>query len=200
MSLPYVLILYYSRNGSVANMARELARGVEQVEGVEARLRTVPAVSTTCEATAPAVPESGAIYCTEDDLRHCAGLLLGSPTRFGNMAAALKYFLDSTSALWLSGALVDKPAGTFTSASSMHGGQESTLLTLALPLLHHGMLWAGIPYTHAELNTTREGGTPYGASHLAGLKGTTELTSTETKLCRIQGERLARLALKLKQH
>lgn len=199
MSLPYVLILYYSRNGSVANMARELARGVEQVEGVEARLRTVPAVSTTCEATMPAVPESGAIYCTEEDLRHCAGLLLGSPTRFGNMAAAMKYFLDSTSALWLSGALVDKPAGTFTSASSMHGGQESTLLTLALPLLHHGMVWAGIPYTHAELNTTREGGTPYGASHLAGLKGTTELTATETKLCRIQGERLARLALKLRQ-
>lgn len=200
MSLPYILILYYSRHGSVANMARELARGVEQVEGIEARLRTVPAVSTTCEATTPAVPESGAIHCTEDDLRHCAGLLLGSPTRFGNMAAAMKYFLDSTSALWLSGALVDKPAGAFTSASSMHGGQESTLLTLALPLLHHGMLWAGIPYTHAELNTTREGGTPYGASHLAGLKGTTDLTTTEIKLCRIQGERLARLALKLQKH
>lgn len=198
MSHPYVLILYYSRHGSLTAMAKEMARGVEQVSGIEARLRTVPAVSANCEATDPAIPAEGAVYCTEEDLRHCAGLLLGSPTRFGNMAAAMKYFLDSTSSLWLSGALIDKPAGTFTSTSSLHGGQETTLLTMALPLLHHGMIWAGIPYSNAELSSTTDGGTPYGASHLAGIKGNCQLSNTEARLCRAQGERIARLALKLK--
>ena len=149
------------------------------------------------EATQPAIPEEGAIYCTEDDLRYCSGLLLGSPTRFGNMAAAMKYFIDSTSSLWLSGALIDKPAGTFTSTSSLHGGQETTLLTMALPLLHHGMIWAGIPYSNPELSSTTEGGTPYGASHVSGAKGQCELSATEQKLCFEQGKRLARLALKL---
>jgi NAD(P)H dehydrogenase (quinone) len=197
MAHPYVLILYYSRHGSLAAMAREMARGVEQVSGIEARLRTVPAISANCEATEPAIPAEGAVYCTEEDLRHCSGLLLGSPTRFGNMAAAMKYFLDSTSSLWLSGALIDKPAGTFTSTSSLHGGQETTLLTMALPLLHHGMIWAGIPYSNAELSSTTDGGTPYGASHLAGIKGNNQLSSTEARLCRVQGERIARLALKL---
>lgn len=197
MSQPYVLVLYYSRNGSTANMARALAEGIEQVSGIEARLRTVPAVSTVNEATEPAVPEEGAVYCTEEDLRHCSGLLLGSPTRFGNMAAPMKYFIDSTSGLWLSGALIDKPAGTFTSTSSLHGGQETTLLTMAIPLIHHGMLWAGIPYSNPELTSTAEGGTPYGASHVAGVKGNSELSATELKLCHAQGKRLARLALKL---
>ncbi|MBE0506117.1 MAG: NAD(P)H:quinone oxidoreductase [Marinospirillum sp.] len=197
MAHPYVLILYYSRHGSLTAMAKEMARGVEQVSGIEARLRTVPAVSSNSEATEPAIPAEGAVYCTEEDLRHCSGLLLGSPTRFGNMAAAMKYFLDSTSSLWLSGALIDKPAGTFTSTSSLHGGQETTLLTMALPLLHHGMIWAGIPYSNAELSSTTDGGTPYGASHLAGIKGNNQLSSTEARLCRVQGERIARLALKL---
>ncbi|WP_404418886.1 NAD(P)H:quinone oxidoreductase [Marinospirillum sp.] len=197
MSLPYILVLYYSRNGSLANMAREMARGVEQVSGVEARLRTVPAVSAVCEATAAAVPETGAVYATEDDLRHCAGLLLGSPTRFGNMAAPMKYFIDSTSGLWLSGALIDKPAGTFTSTSSLHGGQETTLLSMALPLLHQGMIWAGLPYSNPELVATQEGGTPYGATHVAGADSNSELSQTEIKLCRAQGERIARLAKKL---
>ena len=197
MSQPYVLVLYYSRNGSTANMARALAEGIEQVSGIEARLRTVPAVSTVNEATEPAVPEEGAVYCTEEDLRHCSGLLLGSPTRFGNMAAPMKYFIDSTSGLWLSGALIDKPAGTFTSTSSLHGGQETTLLTMAIPLIHHAMLWAGIPYSNPELTSTAEGGTPYGASHVAGIKGNSELSATELKLCHAQGKRLARLALKL---
>ncbi|GLR63767.1 NAD(P)H:quinone oxidoreductase [Marinospirillum insulare] len=197
MSHPYVLVLYYSRNGSTANMARALAEGVEQVSGIEARLRTVPAVSSVSEATEPAVPEEGAIYCTEEDLRNCSGLLLGSPTRFGNMAAPMKYFIDSTSGLWLSGALIDKPAGTFTSTSSLHGGQETTLFTMAIPLIHHGMLWAGIPYSNPELTSTTDGGTPYGASHLAGVKGNSELSATEIKLCHAQGKRLAGLALKL---
>lgn len=197
MSHPYVLVLYYSRNGSTANMARAMAEGVEQVSGIEARLRTVPTVSANSEATEPAVPEEGAVYCTEDDLRNSAGLLIGSPTRFGNMAAAMKYFLDSTSGLWLSGALIDKPAGTFTSTSSLHGGQETTLLTMAIPLIHHGMLWAGIPYSNPELASTTDGGTPYGASHVTGVKGVSELSATELKLCHAQGNRLARLALKL---
>ncbi len=197
MSQPYILVLYYSRNGSTAKMARAMAEGIEKVSGVEARLRTVPAVSTVCEATEPAVPEEGAVYCTEDDLRNCAGLLLGSPTRFGNMAAPMKYFLDSTSGLWLSGSLIDKPAGTFTSTSSLHGGQETTLLTMAIPLLHHGMLWAGIPYSNPELNTTTDGGTPYGATHVSGTKGNSELSATEEHLCQEQGKRIAHLALKL---
>lgn len=197
MNLPYVLVLYYSRHGNVARMAKEVAKGIERLSGIEARLRTVPPVSTTCEATEPAVPDAGAVYCSEEDLRHCAGLMLGSPTRFGNMAAPLKYFLDGTSGLWLSGALINKPAGTFTSTASLHGGQETTLLSMALPLLHHGMLWAGIPYQHAELLKTTTGGTPYGASHLAGGDSKQPLSEDEIVLCQAQGERIAQLALQL---
>lgn len=197
MAVPYVLIVYYSRYGSTAKLAKALAEGVAEVKGIEARLRSLPPVSTVCEASAPAVPEEGAVYCTEDDLRNCAGLLLGSPTRFGNMAAPVKYFLDSTSALWLSGALIDKPAGTFTSTSTQHGGQETTLLTMAVPLIHHGMLWAGIPYTNPELSSTQEGGTPYGASHVTGAQGLTEPSPNELVLARAQGKRIAQLALKL---
>lgn len=197
MNLPYVLVLYYSRHGNVARMAKEVAKGIERLSGIEARLRTVPPVSTTCEATEPTVPDAGAVYCSEEDLRHCAGLMLGSPTRFGNMAAPLKYFLDGTSGLWLSGALINKPAGTFTSTASLHGGQETTLLSMALPLLHHGMLWAGIPYQHAELLKTTTGGTPYGASHLAGGDSKQPLSEDEIVLCQAQGERIAQLALQL---
>lgn len=159
MSAPYILVLYYSRHGATADMARHIARGIEQ-GGLEARLRTVPAVSADCEAVAPAIPEQGAPYATLDDLRHCAGLALGSPTRFGNMAAPLKYFLDGTSSLWLTGELVGKPAAVFTSTASLHGGQESTLLSMLLPLLHHGMLVLGLPYSESALLETKGGGTP----------------------------------------
>ncbi len=197
---PYVLILYYSRGGATATMARHMARGVEEVAGIEARLRTVPPVSATCEATAPAIPEEGALYCSEDDLVNCSGLLLGSPTRFGNMAAPLKQFIDSTSSLWLSGTLSGKPAGVFCSTASLHGGQEATLLSMMIPLLHHGMLISGIPYQEAGLLTTEAGGTPYGASHVAGEKGKKPHTDTELQLCRAQGNRLARIALTLQQH
>lgn len=194
--MPYILILYYSRYGATAAMAAELARGVESVAGVEARLRTVPPVSPTCEATAPAVPAEGAVYCTENDLRDCAGLLLGSPTRFGNMAAPLKHFLDGTSALWVGGDLAGKPAGVFTSTASLHGGQETTLISMMLPLLHQGMVIAGVPYTEQTLNSTTAGGTPYGASHWAREQDT-PLSSDEITLCRAQGRRLAELALRL---
>lgn len=193
MSAPYILVLYYSRHGATAEMARQIARGVERA-GLEARLRTVPAVSTECEAVAPAIPDSGALYVTQDDLRHCAGLALGSPTRFGNMAAPLKYFLDGTSNLWLTGALVGKPGAVFTSTSSLHGGQESTLLSMLLPLLHHGMLLMGLPYSESALLETRGGGTPYGASHFAGADGKRPLDEHEIALCRALGERLARTA------
>ncbi len=196
MSAPYVLVLYYSRHGATAEMARQIARGVER-GGLEARLRTVPAVSTECEAVAPSIPDSGAIYASQDDLRHCAALALGSPTRFGNMAAPLKYFLDGTSNLWLTGELVDKPAAVFTSTSSLHGGQESTLLSMQLPLLHHGMLLMGLPYSESALLETRGGGTPYGASHFAGADGKRPLDEHETALCRALGERLARTAARL---
>lgn len=194
--MPYILILYYSRYGATAAMAAELARGVESVAGMEARLRTVPPVSPTCEATAPAVPTGGAVYCTESDLRDCAGLLLGSPTRFGNMAAPLKYFLDGTSGLWVSGDLAGKPAGVFTSTASLHGGQETTLISMMLPLLHQGMVIAGVPYTEQTLNRTTAGGTPYGASHWASEQNT-PLTADEITVCRTQGRRLAELALRL---
>jgi NAD(P)H dehydrogenase (quinone) len=194
---PYVLVLYYSRSGATAQMAKLIGRGVEQVTGIEARLRTVPAVSTVTEATEPDIPDSGAIYCTEDDLRHCAGLVLGSPTRFGNMAAALKYFIDNTGALWLSGALIDKPAAAFTSTSTLHGGQESTLLSMLTPLLHHGMVFCGLPYSEAGLSSTSSGGTPYGASHLAGPNSDRKLDATESELCVALGKRVATLALKL---
>ncbi|HAY17554.1 MAG TPA: NAD(P)H-quinone oxidoreductase [Halomonas sp.] len=192
---PYVLILYYSRSGATADMARQLAAGVESIPGIEARLRTVPAVSPTCEAVDPEIPEEGAVYADLDDLRHCSALALGSPTRFGNMAAPLKYFLDTTSSLWMNGALIDKPASAFTSTSSLHGGQESTLLTMLVPLLHHGMVYAGIPYSETELLNTQHGGTPYGASHVAGARSDRPVDEHERALCKAQGKRLAKLAL-----
>ena len=196
MSTPYILVLYYSRNGSTSEMARQIARGIEQ-GGMEARLRTVPAISTECEAVAPAIPVEGALYASLDDLKNCSGLALGSPTRFGNMAAPLKYFLDGTSNLWLTGALVGKPAGVFTSTASLHGGQETTLLSMLLPLMHHGMLITGLPYSESALLQTTAGGTPYGPSHHAGADGKRGLDEHEIALCRALGQRLASIALKL---
>ncbi len=193
----YVLVLYYSRNGSTLEMAKHIARGVEQV-GIEARLRTVPAVSTTIEAVEPAIPASGAVYCTAEDLKNCAGLILGSPTRFGNMAAPMKYFLDGTSSHWLNGDLINKPAAVFTSTSTLHGGQETTLLSMMLPLLHQGMVIAGIPYSEPGLNTTHTGGTPYGASHFAHGDNPIRLSAEEIDLCQALGKRVAILASKLK--
>jgi NAD(P)H dehydrogenase (quinone) len=191
-----VLVLYYSRNGSTAELARQVARGVESVAGATARLRTVPPVSATCEATTPPVPDEGPPYATLDELRGCDGLVLGSPTRFGNMAAPLKYFLDGTSTLWLGGGLDRKPAGVFTSTGSLHGGQESTLLSMMLPLLHHGMYIVGLPFTSEALNRTRTGGTPYGASHLAGAGGEmARLSDDERELARLLGRRVAELAV-----
>lgn len=198
MSTPYILVLYYSRHGATTEMARQIARGVE-LGGLEARLRTVPSVSADCEAVAPEIPSEGAPYASLDDLKNCAGLALGSPTRFGNMAAPLKYFLDGTSSLWLTGALVGKPAGVFTSTASLHGGQESTLLSMMLPLLHHGMLITGLPYSESALLETRGGGTPYGASHHAGNDGKRALDEHETALCRALGQRLAQTAVKLER-
>lgn len=192
MSKPYVLVLYYSRHGHVKMLADQLAQGIESA-GMEARLRTVPAVSTVCEATAESIPDSGDIYCSEDDLANCAGLLLGSPTRFGNMAAPLKYFLDGTAGLWMNGALINKPAGAFTSTSSLHGGQESTLLTMMVPLLHHGMVFTGLPYSEPALSATTTGGTPYGASHIEA----DNLSDHEIQICQTQGKRIALLAAKL---
>ncbi len=194
---PYVLVLYYSRGGTTAKMAQAIAQGVEKVSGIEARLRTVPAISSNCEATDPSIPNDGAIYCTENDLKNCSGLIMGSPTRFGNMAGALKYFIDSTSNLWLTGKLVNKPAGVFTSTSSLHGGQETTLMSMALPLIHHGMVFCGIPYTESSLLHTETGGTPYGASHWAGNEGERALSEHELKLCQAQGQRIASLGLAL---
>lgn len=191
--MSYVLVLYYSRYGATAQMAQQIGLGVEQAE-LEAKLRTVPAVSTTCEATEPAVPDQGAPYATLDDLRDCAALALGSPTRFGNMAAPVKYFLDGSSGLWMSAALAGKPAGVFTSTSSMHGGQETTLLSMMIPLMHHGMLISGLPYTEPGLISTDKGGTPYGPSHLAGQDSQLPLTDTEAELCRALGKRLAQTA------
>lgn len=196
MSAPYILVLYYSRHGATAQMAAQIARGVE-LAGLEARLRTVSAVSSECEAVAPSIPDEGAPYATLDDLKNCAGLALGSPTRFGNMAAPLKYFLDGTSNLWLTGELVGKPAGVFTSTASLHGGQESTLLSMLLPLLHHGMLLCGLPYSESALLQTQGGGTPYGPSHHAGSDGKRPLDEHEIALCRALGTRLARIAQKL---
>lgn len=192
-----ILILYYSRYGATAKMAQLVARGVEEVAGMQARLRTVPPVSTVCEATEDTIPSEGAPYVTVDDLRNCDGLALGSPTRFGNMAAPLKYFIDSTSSLWLGGQLHGKPAVVFTSTSSMHGGQETTLLSMMLPLMHHGMLIAGLPYSETDLLHTDAGGTPYGASHLAGVDSDKPLTEAEQRLCRALGKRVATIASKL---
>jgi len=192
-----VLVLYYSRYGATAEMAQYIARGIEEVDGMQARLRTVPAVSTVCEASEDSIPDSGAPYATPEDLNECSGIALGSPTRFGNMASPLKYFIDSTSSLWLSGSLSGKPATAFTSTSSMHGGQETTLLSMMLPLLHHGMVILGVPYTHTELLNTQSGGTPYGSSHLAGTDSKLPMTDDEKALCRHQGKRLALAASSL---
>ena len=194
-----ILVLYYSRRGAVQGMARQVARGVEQIAGMQARLRTVPPVAPVHDPAADSIPSSGSPYATAEDLRDCAGLALGSPAYFGNMAAPLKYFLDSTVSLWLNGALIGKPAAVFTSASSMHGGQETTLISMMQPLLHHGMLITGLPYSEAELNHTRSGGTPYGASHLAGVNGELPLTDDEKRLCRALGARVARIAQQLEQ-
>ena len=192
-----ILVIYYSRHGATANMARLIARGVAEVPGMQARLRTVPPVSAQTGEALPTVPEQGPPYAELADLRQCAGLVIGSPTRFGNMAAPLKYFLDGTSSLWLSGELAGKPAGVFTSTSSMHGGQESTLLSMMLPLLHHGMLISGLPYTETALNNTRTGGTPYGPSHLAGSNSDMPPSSEEQALCRALGRRIASIAQRL---
>ena len=192
-----VLVLYYSRHGAVREMAHLIARGIEQVPGAKARLRTVPQVSATTAATAPPVPHEGPPYVELTDLTECSGLALGSPTRFGNMAAPLKHFLDSTSALWLEGSLSGKPAALFTSTSTLHGGQETTLLSMMLPLLHHGMLIVGLPYTEPDLAGTKSGGTPYGASHIAGLASDQPLTEHEKRLCMALGRRLAAIACKL---
>ena len=195
---PYILVLYYSRHGATAEMAKIISRGVEENENMEVRLRTVPAISTVCEAVEEAIPASGPPYATLDDLVNCSGLILGSPTRFGNMAAPLKYFIDGTSSLWLSGSLSGKPAAVFTSTGSLHGGQESTLLSMMLPLIHHGALIVGLPYTEPALSATRSGGTPYGPSHMAGMNAANPLTDEEKLLCKALGKRVANFAQKLK--
>ncbi len=194
---PYILVLYYSRTGQTAELAQHIGRGVARVAGVEARLRTVPPVSPDTESSVAAVPADGAPYCTHDDLRQCAGLALGSPTRFGNMAAPLKHFVDSTGSLWVNGALSGRPAGVFTSTGSLHGGQESTLLSMMLPLLHHGMVLCGVPYSDPGLNGTTAGGTPYGPSHWAGTAEQLALDATEKSIAQAFGQRLAEVALKL---
>jgi NAD(P)H dehydrogenase (quinone) len=195
--MPEILVLYYSRGGSVARLARQIARGVGEVDGMQARLRSLPPVAPVTQTAAPPEPEDGAPYVDKRDLAECAGLLLGSPTRFGNMAAPVKYFVDTLGAEWASGALVGKPAAVFTSTATMHGGQESTLLTMLVPLLHHGCVIAGIPFTESALNTTRGGGTPYGASHVAGVEDNPELSEDEAQLARALGRRVAELARRL---
>lgn len=195
---PYILVLYYSRTGQTAELAAQIARGVSRVQGMDARIRTVPSVSPDTEASLPAVPDNGAPYASKDDLANCSGLAIGSPTRFGNMAAPLKHFLDSTGDLWLNGTLSGKPAGAFTSTGSLHGGQESTLLTMMVPLLHHGMVLCGVPYSENALNETSAGGTPYGPSHWAGTGEPQSVNDHEKAICQTFGERLARLAMKLR--
>lgn len=195
--MPDILVLYYSRSGSVARLARQIARGIGEVDGMQARLRTVPPVAPVTRVASPPEPEEGAPYVDRRDLAECAGLLLGSPTRFGNMAAPMKHFIDSLGSEWTSGTLVGKPAAVFTSTATMHGGQESTLLTMLLPLLHHGCVIAGIPFTEPALNTTRSGGTPYGASHVAGVNDDPEPSDDEAQLARALGRRVAQLAVKL---
>ncbi|MCB5206846.1 NAD(P)H:quinone oxidoreductase [Methylovorus mays] len=192
-----ILVLYYSQGGAVRDMAQLIARGIDSVPGMQARLRTVPKVSANCEATEPDIPASGAPYVELKDLEECVGLALGSPTRFGNMAAPMKYFLDGTTSLWLKGALIGKPAAVFTSTGSQHGGNESTLLTMMLPLLHHGMLIVGLPYSEPALASTTSGGTPYGASHIGGASDDRPITEDERKLCIALGKRLATTAAKL---
>lgn len=196
--MAYVLILYYSRTDSVKHLALQAARGVEQV-GIEARLRTVAPIAPAHDASAHSIPPSGAPYCSTDDLENCSGLLLGSPTRFGNMAAPMKYFIDQSSEQWMGGSLIGKPAGVFTSSASMHGGQESTLLSMMIPLLHHGMLITGIPYSEKSLIDTRAGGTPYGASHVAGAENSSILDDHEKQLAQALGRRVATIALALRK-
>jgi len=193
----YILVLYYSRHGATQEMARLIARGIEETGAFEARLRTVPEVSTVCEAIEDDIPAEGDPYATLEDLAGCAGLAIGSPTRFGNMAAPLKYFIDQTAGLWMDGSLEGKPALPFTSTSSLHGGQETTLITMMMPLLHQGMIISGLPYTNNELNETRTGGTPYGPSRFTGNQGELEISDEERKLCLAGGQRLAGLAKKL---
>ncbi|WP_256646383.1 NAD(P)H:quinone oxidoreductase [Thermomonas paludicola] len=195
--MPEILVLYYSRGGSVAQLARQIARGIHEVEGMQARLRTLPPVAPVTEIAAPPEPDEGAPYVVKRDLEECAGLLLGSPTRFGNMAAPVKHFIDTLGAEWASGTLVGKPAGVFTATATLHGGQESTLLTMLVPLLHHGCVITGIPFTEAALNTTRSGGTPYGASHVAGAQDDPHLSDDEATLARALGRRVAQLAKRL---
>jgi NAD(P)H dehydrogenase (quinone) len=192
-----ILVLYYSRSGATAAMAQLIARGIADVSDIQARIRTVPPVSSNCEATIDSIPDDGPPYATLDDMQQCIGLVLGSPTRFGNMAAPLKYFIDSSSSLWLSGAMIGKPAAVFTSTSSLHGGQETTLLSMMLPLFHHGMLITGLPYSETTLLTTKTGGTPYGASHLAGMDSDQPISDDEKTLCLALGKRLATTAKKL---
>lgn len=189
-----ILVLYYSRHGATAKMAHEIAHGIERLSGITARLRTVPEVSAVCEAVEDSIPDTGAPYASLDDLQDCIGLAMGSPTHFGNMAAPLKYFLDSTTPVWLAGGLAGKPAALFTSTSSLHGGQETTLLSMMLPLLHHGMLLVGLPYSETTLLTTTTGGTPYGASHVAGVNNDRPLSDEEIRQCHALGRRLAEVA------
>ena len=192
-----ILVIYYSRNGATRQLAELIAEGIESVPGATARIRTVPSVSATSEATEPEIPASGPPYVEQKDLEECVGLALGSPTRFGNMASAMKYFLDNTTSQWLSGALIGKPASVFTSTGSMHGGQESTLLSMMIPLMHHGMVMVGLPYSHPELMTTQTGGSPYGVTHYAKTDGSAPISADEKKLAIAQGKRLAEIALKL---
>jgi NAD(P)H dehydrogenase (quinone) len=192
-----ILVLYYSQGGALREMAQLLARGVESVNGIKARIRTVPKVSANCEATEPEIPSKGDPYAEFSDLEECSGLALGSPTRFGNMAAPMKYFLDGSTSLWLKGTLIGKPACVFTSTGSMHGGNEATLLTMMLPLMHHGMIMVGLPYSEPALSTTTTGGTPYGASHIGGAMDDKPISEDEKKLCMALGKRLAETALKL---
>lgn len=193
-----ILVLYYSRHGATEALAREIAHGVDSVAGAQARLRTVPAVSTTCESTEPDIPQQGPPYADLQDLQDCDGLAVGSPTRFGNMAAAMKYFIDGTAGAWMSGTLIDKPFCVFTASSSLHGGQESTLISMALPFMHHGMVWMGIPYSEQALSHTRSGGTPYGPTRWTGPQGQEPVSEDERALARAQGIRLAKAAIALK--
>ena len=197
MNTPYILVLFYSRHGHTQRLAEFIAQGIESVGHIEARLRTVPPVAVQTEVALPPVPLAGAPYASLDDVQHCIGLALGSPTRFGNMAAPMKHFIDSTSGLWNSGELIGKPASVFTSTGSLHGGQETTLLTMILPLMHHGMLWVGSPYSNPELMRTTSGGTPYGVTHVAGANSDRAIDETEKQLAIAAGQHLAKIALKL---
>lgn len=197
MSTPYILIVYYSRNGGTQHLAEEIAHGVESVPGIDAMLRSVPSVSPTTEQTEPEIPNNGAPYVTLEDLKNCSGLALGSPTRFGNMAASVRYFLDQTALIWKEGSLINKPATVFTSTATLHGGQETTLLSMMLPLIHQGMVIVGVPFSESTLFTTQTGGTPYGASHTSGTNDLADLSKDEIQIARTQGKRLATLALKL---